>query len=380
MGTREPESAVIAERTSVAIFLSLSGRGGVERMVLTLADAMAAQGHAVDVLVARARADIEVVPLAHARLRKLRANHTLASVPELVAYLRANRPAALLAAKDRAGRAAALANQLAGRPTRVFVRLGTHLTAALADRSRWTRWARLAPMPVWYRLVDGVIAVSEGVREDAERTTRLPAQRIATAPNPVIPSDLEARARAPVSHPWCQQTRAHPLVLGVGRLTAQKDFLTLIQAFAELARRDPRPRLMILGEGQDRPHLERAVASHGLAERVALPGSVADPFPYLARAQLFVLSSRWEGSPNVLTEALAVGTPAVSTDCPSGPRQLLADGRIGRLVPVGAPEALAAAMAQTLAAPVRSETLRQAVAEYTVANSCARYLALMGLS
>ena len=136
---------------------------------------------------------------------------------------------------------------------------------------------------------------------------------------------------------------------------------------------------MVLGEGADRPALEALAGELGIGERLDLVGHQANPYAWLARASLFVLSSAWEGSPNALTEALALGVPAVATDCPSGPREILDGGRVAPLVPVADWEALARAMAATLEAPPPAETLREAVAEYTQEASARAYLRVLGL-
>jgi glycosyltransferase involved in cell wall biosynthesis len=167
-----------------------------------------------------------------------------------------------------------------------------------------------------------------------------------------------------------------PVIVGAGRLQQQKDFPTLIRAFAQLNRARP-CRLLLLGDGRERSVLEALIAQLGIGTDVQLPGFQHNPYPFLARADLFVLSSAWEGSPNVLTEALALGTPVVATDCPSGPREVLDDGRFGRLVPVGDADALLHAMADTLDAPLPARTLGAAVVEYVVDASAQRYLALL---
>jgi glycosyltransferase involved in cell wall biosynthesis len=176
-------------------------------------------------------------------------------------------------------------------------------------------------------------------------------------------------------HPWLAPGQP-PVILGAGRLTRQKDFPTLIRAFSLVAaQRDCR--LMILGEGQERRALEGLAAELGLAYRFALPGFAADAVDYMAQAALFVLSSAWEGFGMVLVEAMAVGTPVVSTDCPSGPREILLDGELGRLVPVSDPWALARAMLETLDAPPNPERLRRRAADFTSERAAERYLRLM---
>jgi glycosyltransferase involved in cell wall biosynthesis len=168
--------------------------------------------------------------------------------------------------------------------------------------------------------------------------------------NPIVTTDLRAKAEAPLEHPWFEPDQA-PVVLGVGRLSPQKDFATLIRAFARVRMHRP-ARLMILGHGPERASLEALALAQGLADSVLLPGWVTNPYAFMARAGVFVLSSRWEGLPSVLIEALVCGTPVVATDCLSGPREILEDGRYGRLVPVGDEEALAAAIDAALAGEV----------------------------
>ncbi len=363
--------------TRLPILISFSGEGGPERMVLNLAEGIAARGLTVDLLAIRAdSAHLDRLP-AGVNLIDLGVRHSGLAAPAIARYLKRERPAALLAAKDRAIRAAVAARWLAGVDCRIVGRLGTNLSAALEGRSGLARWLRVAPMRLSYRRVECVVAVSEGVAADTARLTGLPAARIAVVRNPVLTPRLAELAAAPCPHPWLTDG-GDPVVLGAGRLTEQKDFATLLRAFARLDAERP-ARLIVLGEGRLRAVLESLATELGVRARVALPGFDANPYAWMARAQLFVLSSAWEGSPNVLTEALALGVPAVATDCPSGPRELLAGGRFGPLVPVGDPGALAAAMRATLAAPLPAATLRTAVAGYTQDAAADGYLAALGL-
>jgi glycosyltransferase involved in cell wall biosynthesis len=179
----------------------------------------------------------------------------------------------------------------------------------------------------------------------------------------------------PIDHPWFAEG-APPVILGVGKLKPQKDFATLLRAFATL-RAGRAARLVILGEGEQRGELEALAQNLGIAADVALPGFVDNPFPYMARASLFVLSSRFEGLPGVLIQALACGCPAVSTDCPSGPAEILEGGRYGPLVPVGDAEGLARAMAETLAAPLSPDILRERAAFFSTERAACNTLAVL---
>jgi glycosyltransferase involved in cell wall biosynthesis len=361
----------------VAVFVSFSGAGGVERMIINLVRGFAAAGVGVDLLLVKARsAHLEELP-PEVNVIRLAGGHTLTSLFALAGYLRRNRPQALLAAKDRAGRVAVLARMLSAVPVRLAIRIGTTVSGALRDAGALKRWWWFSGMRLFYRRADAVIAVSQGVADDIAAITGLDPRRIEVVANPVVTPALAAKAAEPVDHPWLTG-EGPPVIMGAGRLTRQKDFATLLRAFARV--RSQRPcRLLILGDGRERAELERLARELGVAADVGLPGFVSNPYAYMARARLFVLSSRWEGSPNVLTEALALGVPVVATDCPSGPREILRQGEVGPLVEVGDVDAMAAAMLEQLAAPAQPARLREATAEYAVEVSVARYLEVLGI-
>ena len=363
----------------LAVMISFSGDGGVERMVTNLCAEFSQQVQ-VDLLALKlVGGHAERIPVG-VNLVPLKAQHAWTSTREVAAYLRANRPDAMLVAKDRAGRAALRARRRAGTGTPIFIRLGTNLSAALERKDALSRWLRTAPMRRAYPQADGVIAVSEGVRQDTIKLTGIAAERVHVIRNPVITPRLFEQASEACPHAWLEH-KPLPVILGMGRLTRQKDFETLLRAFAAIQSELP-SRLVILGEGPqpgDRERLESLARSSNIRERLLLPGFQKNPYAWLARADLFVLSSAWEGSPNALAEALALGVPSVSTDCPSGPSEILAGGRYGELVPVGDARAMAAAMLHTLRAPLRGAELREAVAEYRADLSAQRYLQRMGL-
>jgi glycosyltransferase involved in cell wall biosynthesis len=361
----------------IAVFLSFSGEGGVERMVLNLAAGFVQAGHAVDLVVAKARGGhLRSLPPG-VNLVRLNARHTFTSLFALAGYLRRRRPRALLAAKDRAIRTALLARRLSGVPVRLAGRLGTTVSAALEGAHPLRRGLWYLGMRAFYRHADAIVAVSEGVAEDLAAITGLGPERIRVIRNPVITPELGLQAAEALDHPWFAPG-GPPVVLGIGRLTRQKDFPTLIRAFARVRRVRP-ARLVILGEGRDREALSGLAEAEGVAGDFALPGFQPNPYAWLGRAALFVLSSRWEGSPNALTEAMALGVPVVATDCRSGPRELLDGGRHAPLVPVGDVEALAAAMTRMLDQPADREALRAAVQDYRLETSARQYLEALGL-
>ena len=306
--------------------------------------------------------------------------HRLRYLPKLIGYLQSARPDALLSALPTPNLLAVWARRAAGVPTRIVVSERDTLSTAIGGARKW-RQRYLAPLlKRAYLMADGIIAVSEGVADDLAARTGLPAARITTVYNPVVGPDLIARAREPLDHPWFAPGEP-PVVLGVGRLHPQKDFATLIRAFARL--RAERPvRLVILGAGGagDSAYvadLKALPARLGVAGDVDLPGFAQNPLAYMSRAATFVLSSVHEGLGIVLIEALACGTPVVSTDCPSGPREILDHGRFGALVPVGDDASMAAAIRAALDDPRPGELLRSRAEMFTVERAVDRYLDLM---
>lgn len=377
-------------RLHLAISLSGLEVGGVQRTMLTLAGALAGRGHRVDVVVPSARGPFRSLLPAGVRLVDLetwwlrlppiavRKRHRVMASPPLVArYLRRERPQVLLSASHYVNVAALLGRRLAGTGTPLAVSQRTHISRAV--RNAWIPGLRRpflgAMVRRTYPWAGAIVAVSDGVADDLARTANLPRARIHTIYNPVATPDIPEKAREPVEHPWLAAGEP-PVVLGVGRLAAQKDFPTLLRAFARLRARRP-ARLVILGEGRKRRALEAQVRDLGLTADVDLPGYRENPFAWMARAQLFVLSSAYEGLPGALIQALACGCPVVSADCPSGPREVLAGGEYGPLVPVGDDAAMAAAMARVLDAPPARERQQARAAAYSVEACADRYEALL---
>lgn len=360
----------------ITVLVAFTGDGGVETMIANLVSAWLDDGVQVDVLLIKARGRHVARLPSEARVFYLNAWTSLAALPAVASYLRRYRPAAMLAAKDRAGRLAILARWIAGVPTRVVIRLGMHLSGSLAQKSQLRRWSRWLPARCLYPYADGFIAVSDEVADDISEHARLDRERFAVIPNPAVPPDIGVRKAAPVRHDWLSADASLPVVLACGRLAPQKDFITLLRAFAAVRERLA-ARLIILGEGPERARLTEVRNRLGLDPWVDLPGFVDDVLPWMARADVFVLSSAYEGSPNVLVEAMACGMPVVATDCPSGPARILRGGLLGPLVPVGNAERLADAICSTLAEPVPVSTLIDAVSDYDTVTSARRYLAFL---
>lgn len=325
-------------RPPIAFFLPSVRGGGAQRVIVNLVQGIVQRGEPVDLVLAVADGVfLDQLP-PQVRVVDLRAGRLVGSLVPLIRYLRRERPRVLISSMSHANIVALWAARLAGRGTPVMVTV--HNTMSESSGSSGGMELRL--LRRFYPWATWIVAVSRGAADDLARTTGLPRSRIEVVYNPVITPAILAQARTLPEHPWFQPG-GPPVILGVGRLTRQKDFFTLVRAFAELRRRRC-ARLIILGEGEDRPALEALVAELGVGDSVSLPGFRDNAAAYMARSALFVLSSAWEGLPTVLIEALAAGTRVVSTDCPSGPREILQEGRLGALVPVGDASALAGAM------------------------------------
>ena len=298
------------------------------------------------------------------------------AIPPLIKYLRRRKPDVLVSHLAHANVAAVVAAACAGTGTKVV--LIEHNDNSSVDQGRTRSVASKAMQQLKslaYRRADKIVGVSDGVSDYVGRTFGVPERKLETIYNPVVSERLLERSHEPVAHPWFTPGEP-PVLLASGRLREQKDFSTLLKAFAQV-RQTRACRLMILGEGALRGELEAEIAALGLQDDVALPGFVENPYAYMRGAAQFVLSSRWEGLPTVLVEAMACGCPVVATDCPSGPAEILENGRLGPLVPVADPEALAHAVLETLQAPTPREQLEARAAHFSFENAISRYTELL---
>jgi glycosyltransferase involved in cell wall biosynthesis len=362
----------------IACFLATSGHSGVDRIARNLLPGFAQAGYPVDLLKIRNHGPVLTPPLPeNLNVIEFQARHVYSALPELIRYLRIHRPAVLMADKDRVNRTALLARALSGRDLRLVLRLGTTVSRNLASRSGFDRFIQRNSMKYLYRHADALLVPSFGAAEDFSEYVGFDRSRIIVVPSPIITPRYYELLEQPLEHPWFRPGEP-PVILGVGELCRRKDFATLIRAFARLADRSDH-RLVILGEGRARARLEEEVRRLNLTHRVLLPGFVGNPYPYMKAASLFVLSSLWEGLGAVIVEALAAGTPVVATDCPSGPRELLAGLPGDPLAEPGDEAGLAEAMARQLDQPPPPQQLHAAVSDYGLESSVTRYLAALGV-
>ena len=401
----------------IALFIKNLDGGGVQKVTLSLAEALSQHGCQVDLVLSQASGDFakrlpdtanlvtlraasswtarkavltaapqDLAAFVHVAL-PMKSTHTLRYLPDLVRYLHQEKPLALLAAEPRLNCEAVWARRLAQVPTRLVVSEHLHLSHSKFGSAKWRKPYLPHLLRRTYGAADAIIAVSDGVADDLAASTGIPRTRITTIYNPVVTPQLQAKAQEPVDHPWFVPG-APPVLLSVGRLSEQKDFPTLLRAFARLRashaeqkgqerQRVRDVRLLILGEGPQRKRLEALIKRLGLSAVVALPGFVSNPFAYMSRAAGFVLSSVYEGLPTVLIEALACGCPVVSTDCPSGPAEILRNGQDGRLVSVRDEVALAETLNRLLTSPPAREHLPRRAAQFSADKAVQRYLAVL---
>jgi len=379
----ESLSGVNDAQRHIAIYIYGPSGGGATRRTLTLAGGFAKRGHRVDLVVVDAEGPlagdlpegVRLVALDSALIRlagRKRRRRIKASSFALARYLRRERPDVLLSAANHVHLTAVIAVRLSRAPVRVVLRVSNHLTGSHLGDSKRPRPNRLKFARRVYGRADAAIAVSQGIADDIVEHTALSRKQVCAVTNPTYTPEIDSAAAAPLDHPWLS-AGALPLLLAAGRLAPAKDFATLLRAFARVRARRP-VRLVILGEGGQRRILEQLLRELGIEADVELHGFVDNPFAWMSRASLFVLSSAWEGSPGVLVEAMACGCPVVSTDCPSGPDEILAGGRYGRLVPVGDDAALADAIVATLDTTIDREALRTRAREFDVDHAVERYL------
>jgi glycosyltransferase involved in cell wall biosynthesis len=352
----------------IALLINVLSGGGAQRRMATLANRFVALGRSVDLVSLETEGmmrgllspDIRIVPLQ--------------SADDLATYLDRVRPAVLMSCVTDTHDIAVRAGALSGKAVPLVLRASRHPHRSV---SRWHIAARIGEKikrdkaARRYARADAIVALSN----DGARALRaLPgcrSARIETIPNPVVERtwlDDPASRRPALNNPV-------PVILGIGRLTRQKDFGTLLRAFA-LVRAETPCRLELLGEGEERPRLQALAMRLGIACDVAMPGEVDDVADRLAHADLLVSSSRWEGMQAVLIEALAAGCPVVATDCPGGARETLQNGSLGRLVPVKAHALMARAMLDQLRQPPTPDMLAEGAARFLQEGKAERYLAL----
>jgi len=346
----------------ITIFFAADG-GGAQLAMVNLACELARLGKEIDLVMPELKGPYIKNLSEEVTTFDLKTRNPYKLVFKLVKYLNKRQPEFLIASQQQTNIAAIIARWFVNFPLLLVIHQNNQLSTLAHYDKRIL--VRLLPFfaKVLYPLADKIVAVSNGVAQDIANITDLPAKQIKIIYNPIITKQIFLRAKETPSHQWFTNLKK-PIILSAGRLTRQKDFSTLIKAFAQVLEKLD-CQLVIIGEGENRLELEQLISDLKLEKFVALPGFAENPYNYIKRASLFVISSAWEGLPFVLVEAMALGTPVVSTNCPSGPNEILKGGKYGDLVPVGEVAALSASIQKTLVSPLSPETLQERASLFT---------------
>ncbi len=360
----------------IAVFLPSLEIGGVEKVMLNLLVGFSTRGHEVEVVLSSLNGHYITNLPRNIKIYNLNANRMSASIIPLARYLYLKKPDVLISGKEYANVVSIIAKFMSQSSVRVIVTVHTTLSKHIIYATTFREKVIIPFMAKrLYPHAQHIVAVSSGVAKDLSKLFRIPPEYIAIINNPVVSSELFSKAAIQISHPWFAKGRP-PVIISVGRLTRAKDYGTLIKAFKKV-RGEINARLMILGDGEERLSLQRLINKLELESDVCLPGFVDPPYPYLARSSLFVLSSIWEGLSTAIIEALALGIPVVSTDCQSSPREILDNGRYGKLVPVKNVDKLAEAIIESLKTEHDPLQLKIRAHQYSVDSAVEAYLRLI---
>ena len=352
----------------VTLFISSLSIGGAERVTVNLANQLAENGHKVEVLVVTDGGEFadELAPAVEQCV--LPVDRIRWTAIPLTRHLYRKRPDVLISFMTPANVMAIVAVRMAMVSTTVIVT--EHSTQSGRQGMAVKRNMALASWT--YRFADHVVAVSKGVSEDIRKWAGVSRDKITTIYNPVITEEQIGKNYEVPSHSWFQDDDIE-VVLSVGRHAEEKDYPTLIRAFTLLLEEHENARLMLLGGGELTQEYRSLTTELGIEAEVEMPGFIKHPYPYMSHADVFALSSRVEGLSLVLIEAMACGTPVVSTDCPNGPSEVLAGGKYGELVAVADPSSLKNALMRVLSDPTDTQLLQDRARDFSVSKAATKY-------
>ncbi len=354
----------------IGLFFSNFTGGGIQRVMLTLAKGFQEENHEIHIIILEAEGALKEDVPKGCKTINLKTGQVRKSIFALISYLNTEEPDVLLSAQTHFNFVAILAKLFSKWKGKLV--LSEHITIGYMTNN-WKE--KLFPLVarLSYRLADRVILVSDGAASHFLERTHLPASLIQRIYNPFDIEKITSLAEGTPQHPWFLSSDS-PIFLSAGRLTRQKDFPTLLKAFQLVYTQRPDTRLVILGEGEDRNELEKLAEELEIQNAIDLPGFAKNPFAMIAKADAFILSSRWEGFGNVIVEALACGTPVISTDCPSGPAEILGNGKYGILVPVGDAQLLAQTMLKEVSTPTPRNMLQDRAKDFSIQKIVPEYL------
>ena len=349
-----------------AFFLPDLRAGGAQHMVINMANEFAGRGHSVDLVLASAEGAFGPKIKSNVNTVVLGRGRVITTIPALRSYLKNKRPEIFLSALTHANLAAMIARTGLDIPTKFIVTERNFFSATNGNSGVASRFIMPLLKKIFYKKADKVVGISKGVTDDIVRVSGIPQDKAAWIHNPVVTPEMEAIVFPP------KTANAVPVIITSGRLVEQKDHVTLLKAFAGLLQKRP-AKLVMLGAGPLEGELKALAEALGISNSVDFKGYVESPWPHMAQADVFVISSRWEGFCNVIVEAMLAGLPVVSTDCPSGPAEILENGEYGTLVPVGDSDRLQAELLQMLESSADPARQRQRALAFSVGTICGQY-------
>ncbi len=354
------------------LIYSMDG-GGAQRVFTELINNFASRGYKTKLALAQKRGSyLEQIDQA-TEIIDLDISGFLKGVFKIARYLRKEKPEVLLSTMNTMNVMVLLASVLARHKGRVVVREANILSLSLKKTKAGKAFLLSSATKVLYPKADKIIANSKGMVRDLTENFSIPENKIVQIYLPLNIKKIREKAEEALDHPWMANPE-NRVVLSVGSLTEQKDYTALLKAFSKIDNKY-NLKLIILGEGPERDKLERLSRKLGIEERVSMPGFASNPYSYMKHADAFVLTSKWEGIPNVLIEAIAVGTPVISTDCKWGPAEILQNGKYGKLVPVGDYTSLSRAITDTInASPDTEEAFAYVESTFSIEKISEEYL------
>lgn len=356
----------------IALFIPSLNGGGAERVMLILANTLVEKGYSVDLVLVKVKGSFLKDVSKNLRVVDLKSSRTLSSIIPLANYLKKEKPRVVISAMHYVNIILLIAKKISRSKFKLIISEHSTLSYSLADSS-YTNIVLKKLMRSMYPYADEIIAVSQGVADDLVEVLELKNKNVHVIHNPVVTTDLLLKREEPVNHLWIKNNI--PFILGVGRLTKAKNFHLLINAFAKVEK-DISAHLVILGAGELELELKQLIYSLGLQDKIHMLGFVDNPYSWMKKAELFILSSSWEGFGNVLVEAMACGTPVISTNCPSGPAEILENGKWGRLVNVNDINHLSEVLKQEILNGEKSMDYSKRLEDFHVDNIVDQYIKL----
>lgn len=358
----------------IALYIPSMNGGGAERVMLTLANALAQKDMmSIDLVLNRAEGIYLKDVSEKVNIVNLNTSRVIKSLLPLSRYIREERPEAIISAMNYVNIITILSKILSGIDTRVIVTEHDNFSISSSNKNMAYSLIFKKLMSWTYRKASSVVAVSDGVADDLAKNIKLDRNKIFTIYNPVVTEKLQRQKNEKIDHPLIRNNCSY--IIGVGRLEPQKNFSLLINAFAKI-HKELDLYLVILGQGRLDQQLKELINRLDLDDKVIMAGFSDNPYAWIKNSKCFVLSSEHEGLPTVLIESMACGTPVVSTDCPSGPNEILEDGKWGALVPVGNVELLSKAIVKVISKP-NDIDVKERASFFSVENSVNKYLELL---